>query len=314
VRNALSGVAAALFCACGSGNSPAPTTTVTLAISANFPSRITVDSTNAYWMDLAGMIETVGLTGGFPATLVASNAGSYAIDSTNLYWTDTSAGTVMKVPLSGGASVTLASSALAREIAVDATSVYWAAADPNADGFCIFKVGLDGGTPTTLVSGLHDVPQRIRVDSTSVYWAFIFSGDMSKVDLNGGTPTTLATGVIVLDMAIDSTSIYWTDFTGTVSKLGLSGGSPVALALSQAPPAHGIAVDSTGVYWTTQSEQVWDGCSTTACQVGLLQKTGLAGGTAATLASGAQPWSIAVDSTSVYWTDTSAGLVLKAPK
>jgi hypothetical protein len=221
---------------------------------------------------------------------------------------------VMKVPLSGGTPVTLASSQLPGTIAVDGTSVYWSASDPTFNGWDIVKVGLSGGTPLVLVSGLREPAWEIFVDSTNVYWTLFNVETISKVGLSGGTPMTIATGVSAFASAIDSTSIYWTEHaTGSVQKVGLYGGDPVTLALLQVPSL-GIAVDSAAVYWTVQNEHNWDGCDTAACQTGLLQKTGLAAGTVVTLASGPSPRAIAVDSTSVYWTDTSAGTVMKAPK
>ncbi|MGA9657376.1 MAG: hypothetical protein WBV96_26055, partial [Polyangia bacterium] len=59
------------------------------------------------------------------------------------------------------------------------------------------------------------------------------------------------------DIAVDSTSVYWTDngtsansySDGTVMKVPIGGGIPTTLASGQNKPV-GIAVDSTSVYWT----------------------------------------------------------------
>jgi sugar lactone lactonase YvrE len=95
------------------------------------------------------------------------------------------------------------------------------------------------------------------VDSTSVYWTASNDGTVMEVPIGGGTPVALAslqsypTGI-----AVDGTSVYWTNYAGagscargSVMKVGLAGGAPITLAADQLFP-DGIAVDATSVYWT----------------------------------------------------------------
>jgi hypothetical protein len=75
----------------------------------------------------------------------------------------------------------------------------------------------------TLASGESGV-SSLTVDGESVYWAAV-DGAIKKVPLAGGPPTTLVVsqdtpGGTSVNVAVDSTSVYWTDSSaGTVMKL-----------------------------------------------------------------------------------------------
>ena len=63
-------------------------------------------------------------------------------------------------------------------------------------------------------------PLGIAVDATSVYWTNYEGGTVQKVGLGGGTPVTLASGQATpYDIAVDATSVYWTNLGGTVMKV-----------------------------------------------------------------------------------------------
>jgi hypothetical protein len=142
-----------------------------------------------------------------------------AVDATSVYWTNSSTsyngndGTVMKVPIGGGAPTTLAAGqSNPWRIAVDATSVYWTSTGAGT----VMKVPIGGGAPTTLAAG-QSYPSGIAVDATSVYWTA--AGTVMKVPLGGGAPSTLASGQSPYSIAVDATSVYWTNPSGgTVMK------------------------------------------------------------------------------------------------
>src|SRR6185369_6476196 len=83
------------------------------------------------------------------STAASGMAQAMAIDASYVYWTDSNRGTVSKVPLAGGQTITLASGQYqAGGIAVDASYVYWSAIGSGSVG-TIQKMPLAGGTATT---------------------------------------------------------------------------------------------------------------------------------------------------------------------
>lgn len=153
----------------------------------------------------------------------------------------------------------------------------------------------------TLAAGVNG-PFHIALDGTHVYWGgFGGSGPsvIAKMPLGGGTVTNLVSGdqhddsgeiQQPLDIAIDSTSVYWTNVagpitTGSVRKIGLDGGAVTTL-VSGPGTVNRIVVDSSNVYWGTPSS---------------LTSMPLDGGTLVTRESGKGVGGIAVDTASIYW-------------
>ncbi len=253
----------------------------------------------------------------------ADRPQAIAMDATSVYWTDWGpspceagfCGRVVKTSMTGGVVTTLASSQdLPTAIAVDNANVYWAnLGNSSARSGSIMKVGVDGGTPTTIVSGIGS-PGGIAVDSAHLYW--VDDTAVMSMPIGGGGATTLASSPgWSWSLASDGAWLVWTPVggspatpdIGTVVAASTAGGTPTTLASGQIFPRENvghIAVAAARAYWVDYA-------------LGKVLSVPLAGGAVTTLAADQdQPTAVAVDATSVYWTNqgtygSSAGTLMK---
>lgn len=154
----------------------------------------------------------------------------------------------------------------------------------------------------------------IAADGEDIY--YVSQGKLMKVPRGGGVSTVLAEfqwnpwGI-----AVDSTSVYWTEpegfrgmdgghvADGVVMRVSRLGGAPDKLISgitvhSVIGPQQNIALDETNIYWTDLG--TFDGHDSADGSVNKISK---AGGPAMTIASGEDaPYAIAADGTNVYWT------------
>ena len=265
---------------------------------------LAVDGSDVFWasadLPASGRINRISHDGGAFSTISTTNSAPWpcrmALDAMFVYWTDGSSGAVLKARTRGGIAMTLAMGSGANSIAIDAASAYFVGQTVGP-----MKVPLTGGTPTLLVAAYGgNGGNGVAVDATSLYWTGRgprnVSGSVAKVALSGGTPTLLASGQGGPDaIAADDSSVYWTDYAaGTIQKVSHDGGGVKTLTSEQLNPPV-IVVDQASVYWSTSA--------------GTLAKVPKNGGSTTILAL-STALDIAVDATSLYWTDGSAILKL----
>jgi hypothetical protein len=271
---------------------------------------LAVDDTNIYWttqevVSATGSVLSIPKCGGTPTTLAAEQPGPgpVAVDATNVYWMNGDmkdggwSSAIWKMPKGGGVATIVASNPVSAPglpwvMVIDSTSAYWTALGVGSP---VMKVSLAGGTPTTLAAIPGEQPSTfLAVDATTVYWT---TGSLVlRMPLSGGVPTTLVSGQGGGSIAVDGTSVYWVSNAREVMRMPLDGGTPVTVAsASQAAGPFQLTLDGTSAYWTTGQDSN-----------GVLSVP-LSGGIPVTLTPRANTYGIAVDPTSIYWTNPGDG-------
>ncbi len=189
----------------------------------------------------------------------------------------------------------------------DPTNLYWADQTPGQGNgnMSIRKIGLGGGTITTLISGV-DCPFAMAADSANLYWVECHKSDIQKLSKNGGGVVTLLTGAnITQGIATDGMFVYFAAYDSgrmVIRKVGVNGGNPVTLGSGFQNPIV-MAVDRANVYFIANADS---GAT--------INKVGVNGGPAIPLVTGEnlpQGTSIAVDSQSLYWISNNGDAIKK---
>lgn len=195
-------------------------------------------------------------------------------------------------------------------LTLDANSVYWGTGLPTASGGGVWKVGLNGGTPTLLI-GAQDRPHGMTSDGTNLYYANYGVGanvgSIQRIPVGGGAATPIAIAQAnPLDVAVDAKNVYWTNAgDGSVWKSDKVTPAPVKIGNGGGQGhAQYLRIDATFAYYTDMSG-------------GAVLRVPLDGSQPVpqTVTKVAAPRYIAIDSTTAYFGSASAngGAVLSIP-
>lgn len=187
-----------------------------------------------------------------PWLAVGSTALYVALQCTDLPCDD---GSILRVPLDGGAPVPLLSGQQQQlaSVTADASRLYWAAYTTTDGAIATMPIG--GGPVTRLVPN-QPLAQSLTVQAGALYWLDSRAATLMTVPVTGGVPRTLATGVAsdplsqVPAFAVDANNVYFAT-GGSLVAVPLAGGAARTLAPAGAHPS--IAVDGTNVYWSTSA-------------------------------------------------------------
>jgi hypothetical protein len=284
-----------------------------LATNQTSPGNLVVDQNTAYWtsapypQDLISKCDVNGCNG--TPTILADDGEAQAfgltVHGSSFFWTDNES-LIQTCPTSGcgdaGATLIFQEQMYAdpSAIVVDANNVYWTSVAVGTVSYC--PLAGCNGSPTTLASNQLS-PEDLVIDGTNAYWAnFANNGEIVQCAIGGcgNNPTVLAAQQSVAGLLLLNGNLYWTS-GGAVMACAVSACTPTPVALGQFATA--LATDGASLYWANGNSGRIVKCAATGC-----------GSPTVVVPNVGAVWAIAVDTTSVYWTDATNSLVAKAPK
>jgi hypothetical protein len=295
------------------------------------PLHLLSDGTTLFWTDEGGGLSSMPVGGGAVTALGVAPASVpitlLAVDAANFYLELGNSGIYRTSRAVGGSSVLISDPAdtafgMATVTIGPATvlggTAYWSEQEGSVDGglssWLLKSVPLQGG-PVTLIAQLPPggpAVTAIGVTTSTVYLAGPSATLLGVVPMSTGTPTSagLARGCSNLVSDTDAVYCYLSGSVGPIQRFWntdelLDLGVMIDMSTS---PSVALAVDDANLYW------VDDTTIGTITKVPKPASTTIGPAAAATvIAHDTSPIAIAVDATSVYWSNVG-GEIRRAPK
>ncbi len=276
---------------------------------------VSYDATNAYFTQLAGEfcapfaeLRKMSLSTGVLTTLQTgcNSPAQSASDGTNLFFSALSTGDVRRIPVAGGASVSVASSPgtlYGTGLVLDATRIYY------SNGATVQRVAKTGGAVLTVYTGAgFQSPRVIAVDATNVYFDISvsspFAYELRKAPIGGGASILLHSSPNSHSQAVlQGGNLYWANNpSGSTSILRMStaGGAATSIYSAASACVLSLAVNASNAYWSenTTCDLIPSGATIkrrtapTGAGTTTIQKSGLTG-----------PASLHLTTTDLFWID-----------
>lgn len=192
---------------------------VKLVSGVGSPTSLTMNQTHFYYLSYDG-IYRAPLAGGTAGKFTTINDGApkgLLVDSLNAYWAadlGTGSTRIVKKSLAdedATPATTLATTRNVRDLAVDATHVYWIEPEDSTTKGSVWKAPIAGGEAVILASNL-DLPQEIAVHGQYVTWINDLGEEIMRLPVTGGaSPLLLASNLwLASGLKVDDTNVYWT--------------------------------------------------------------------------------------------------------
>jgi hypothetical protein len=296
---------------------------IVLATSEDLPYGVAVDDYNVYFTLVdTGIMRTPKL-GGPIDVVTADDHGPHPIVVDDLYLyaadlgtpdTDFRDGRVIRILKTGGAMDVLASGLNAPNgLVLQGDDVVFSANGTrsfgayNNDGE-IWRVPRDGSAPATRLAKDQRHPMAITADATYAYWVNDYAGTVVRCALAGCnfTPEVLYDNQNVpQSIAVDGMSLYWANRqeSNVVRASKNGGGDIVELAASVGYP-ESLLLDHGVLFWVDALSH----------KVQSIPRSGATRPTVVFQEDMGLPTRVAVDATSVYFTDQGNSNVVRIPR
>jgi len=243
--------------------------------------------------------------------------GAISVNPRGIFWNDYCVGESLRVPLSGGAPVTLARSESPTALRLDEESLYWIS-EPKPGEWVVElrRISQDGGASVSLVTGEPPSFSGLAVDDSRVYWIGSRlgnerSGLLSSISKDGTGDTQVLASDLVnpFHLVRGADALYWVQedakpaddsslSTYSIMRFPLAGGTPVTLAAGQQRP-YDFAVHGSSVYWIHGGYQTGEQDR----PPGALMRLPVEGGTPTQLTEITNPIALVVDDTGIFCVD-----------